>query len=92
MLNNSLAPIKRAALFFGFMGLAVTGLTLGAGLQGAADQSSTTVAEAKLRHNIPSDEQLASAGTVARVVSRAKQAIAASQQAMLDRPAGSVMR
>lgn len=91
MLNDSLAPIKRAVLFFGFMGLAVTGLTLGAGLQGATDQSSTTVAEAKLRHNIPSDEQLA-AGPVAKVVSRARHAIAASQQAMLDRPTRSVMR
>jgi len=92
MLNDSLAPIRRAFLFFGFMGLAVTGLTFGAGLQGATDQSSTSVAQAKLERNLPPDSHFAAVDPADKAVSSARRAIAGSQQAMLDRPARSVMR
>jgi hypothetical protein len=52
MSTASLAPIKRAATFFGAMGLLVAALTTGAAFQGAGDQSSTAVAQAKLREGV----------------------------------------
>ena len=92
MLNDSLAPIKRAFLFFGFMGLAVASLTFGAGLQGATDESSTTIAQAKSQRNLPADARFAAVDPAEKAASSVKRAIATSQQAMLDRPAGGVMR
>jgi hypothetical protein len=47
MPKSSLAPAMRAIVFFGLMGAAIAGLTLGAGLQTPTDQSSTTVALAR---------------------------------------------
>lgn len=84
MLTDSLAPIKRAALFFGFMGVAVAALTLGADLQGSADQSSATVAQAKIERNLPTDAQFAAVDARQRAVSTTQRAIPTSQQASLD--------
>lgn len=84
MLNNSLAPIKRAGLFFGFMGLAVASLTFGAGLQLPADQSSTAIEQAKIQHGQPVDQQFASVDPGQKVVGSTKRAIPNSQQAMLN--------
>ncbi len=92
MLTNSLAPIKRAALFFGFMGIAVATLTLGAGLQVPADQSSTTVEQAKIERNIPTDAQFAAVNPGQRTVTSVKRAIPSSQQARLTVSSDNVMR
>jgi hypothetical protein len=43
MPKSSLAPAMRATVFFGLMGAAIAGLTLGAKLQIQTDQSSTTI-------------------------------------------------
>lgn len=61
MLNHSLAPVGRAFLFFGFMGLAVAGLTWGAELQDASNRSSVTVAKARIERNLPADGRFAGA-------------------------------
>jgi hypothetical protein len=98
MLNNSLAPIKRAFVFFGLMGTAVACLTFGADLQGSTDQSSATVALAKAERQEPADTRYAAVDPGQKVVSSAKRAIATlhqatSQQAMLDnRPNATVTR
>jgi hypothetical protein len=85
MLKPSLAPAVRAIVFFGLMGTAVTGLTLGAGLQMPADQSSTSVALAKGEHGYSDSLRLASVDRSDRSRSAAKRAIASpSQQAMAD--------
>jgi hypothetical protein len=85
MLNNSLAPIKRAFVSFG------------ADLQGSNDQSSATVALAKAERQEPADTRFASVDPGQKVVSSVKRAIASlhlatSQQAMLDRPNATVTR
>lgn len=59
MTTASLAPIKRAATFFGAMALVVTALTMGASLQGSVGESSEAVAQAKIQRGVPSDMQLA---------------------------------
>ena len=92
MLNDSLAPIKRASLFFGFMGLAIATLTFGAGLQLPGDQSSTTVEQAKLERHVPTDTRFAAVDPSQRQASPAKRAIVTSQQALLERPSISVLR
>ncbi|SFJ19558.1 hypothetical protein SAMN05216304_105223 [Bosea sp. OK403] len=84
MLNDSLAPIKRAGLFFGFMGMAVASLTMGADWQRPDDQSSSTVAQAKIQRHEPTDIRVASVDSGQKVVDRTKRAIATSQQAMLE--------
>jgi len=84
MLNDSLAPIKRAGLFFGFMGVAVASLTMGADWQRPDDQSSSTVAQAKIQRHEPTDIRFAAVNPGQKVVDRTKRAIATSQQAMLE--------
>ncbi len=92
MLNNSLAPIKRAGLFFGFMGAAVFALTLGSGLQQAHPDSSEAVAQAKIERQLPTDSQFAAVDASQRTVGVTKRAIATSQQAMLTRAAPTILR
>lgn len=59
MPTASLAPIKRAAIFFGGMALVVTALTLGAPFQNGFGESSEAVAQAKLQRGAPADVQFA---------------------------------
>lgn len=92
MLYNSLAPIKRAGLFFGFMGAAVFALTLGSGLQQANPDSSEAVAQTKIERQVPTDTRLAAVDTSQRSVGVTKRAIGGSQQAMLVRAERSVLR
>ncbi|CAN5267040.1 hypothetical protein BH10PSE8_BH10PSE8_14890 [soil metagenome] len=92
MLYNSLAPIKRAGLFFGFMGAAVFALTLGSGLQQANPGSSESVAQAKIEQHLPADARLAAVDTSQRSVGVTKRAIGGSQQAMLARADRAVLR
>lgn len=61
MQNRSFAPIGRAILFFGFMGVAVTAMTVGSGLQRPADTSSQTVAELKSQERAVAAERFAKA-------------------------------
>ena len=83
MLNDSLAPAKRALIFFGCMAAVVAGLTFGAGLQLPADQSSTTVAQ--LRGARPNEAQFAAVDRSDRSESVVHRAIpAASKQAMAE--------
>ncbi len=85
MLNDSLAPAKRALFFFGCMAAVVTGLTFGAGLQVPTDQSSTTVAMARGERSQPDKTRLAAVDRADRSESAAKRGIPApSQQAMAD--------
>ncbi len=95
MQTSSLAPAMRAVVFFGLMGAAVTGLTLGAGLQTPDDQSSTTVALAKgaSERGYADSLQLAAVDHADRSRSTAKRAIASpSQQAMADGPVTHILR
>lgn len=93
MLNNSLAPAARAFLFFGVMGAAVMGLTLGAQWQMPTDQSSTTIAQAKGERDLGADLRFAAVDHTDRAQSTAKRAIASpSQQAMADGPATRILR
>ena len=92
MLNNSLAPIKRAGLFFGFMGAAVFALTLGSGLQETNANSSAAVAQSKIERQVPTDTQLAAVDSSQRSVGVIKRAIGGSQQAMLARTERSALR
>ncbi len=88
--HDGLAPIKRAAAFFGMMAAVVVTLTFGAGLQGPADQSSAAVAQAKLRQNLPADTEFA---TMPReIAAPARPSQAASQQARLIGPDSSIVR
>jgi hypothetical protein len=59
MTTASLAPLKRAATFFGGMALVVTALTMGAPLQNSFGESSEAVAQAKLQRGVPADVQFA---------------------------------
>lgn len=90
--HDGLAPIKRATVFFGIMAAVVGTLTFGAGIQGAADQSSATVAEAKLRQNIPADSEFAAAQRDEKIAMPVRRAVSASQEARLAAPGGNVVR
>lgn len=92
MSSNSLAPVKRAGLFFGFMGAAILSLTLGSGLQQTNPASSEAVAQAKIERQIPTDTRLAAVDPAQRSGGVIKRAIGTSQQAMLPRADGSVIR
>lgn len=105
MPKSSLAPAMRAIVFFGLMGTAVTGLTLGAGLQMPEDQSSTlqmpedqsstTVALAKgaSERGYTDSLQVAAVDHADRSRSTAKRAIASpSQQAMAGGPVTHIVR
>jgi len=93
MLNASLAPAIRALCFFGFMGAAVAGLTIGAQLQSATDRSSTSVALAKGERGQAADQRFAAADHADRAQSTTKRAIASpSQQALADGPVTHVVR
>ncbi len=92
MSNNSLAPVRRAFAFFGCMGLVVTALTLGAGSQGPADQSSASVAQAKIGLGIPTDRQLASVDPAQKVADRTKRAIQTTREARLTGPGDTIIR
>jgi len=95
MPKSSLAPAMRAIVFFGLMGTAVSALTLGAGFQMPADQSSTTVAVAKgaSERGYADSLQLAAVDRTDRSRSAAKRAIASpSQQAMADGPVTHILR
>ncbi len=92
MLTNSLAPIKRAGLFFGFMGAAVFALTLGSGLQETNRDSSAAIAQAKIERQVPSDTRLAAVDPAQRSVGVTRRAIGGTQQAMLPRAEGTVTR
>lgn len=84
MLNDSLAPAKRALIFFGCMAALVTGLTFGAGLQMPTDQSSTTVAELRGRAQ-PGEARFAAVDRSDRSDSAARRGIPGpSQQARAD--------
>ena len=95
MPKSSLAPAMRAIVFFGLMGTAVAALTLGAGFQMPADQSSTTVAVAKgaSERGYADSLQLAAVDRADRSRSAAKRAIASpSQQAMAGGPVTHIVR
>ncbi len=93
MLKASLAPAARALFFFGFMGAAVTGLTVGARLQAPSDQSSTTVAMTKVERNQAADLRFAAVDSADRTRSTAKRALASpSQQALADAPVTHILR
>lgn len=92
MLNNSFAPIKRASLFFGVMGIAVAGMTLGASLQIPTDESSTTVAQARMQRGEPTDSRFAAVDPAQRQASPAKRAIATAQQAMAEGSVRTILR
>ncbi len=93
MLKSSLAPAMRAIVFFGLMGGAVSGMTLGAGLQMPADQSSTSVALAKGERGQADTVQFAAVDRSDRSRSAAKRAIASpSQQAMAEGPVTHIVR
>lgn len=84
MPTGRFAPIKRAALFFGCMGLAVAGMAAGSGLQAVRDQSSTSIAAAR-GHATAQDSRVAAATVVDRSREAAVRAMAgASQQASLE--------
>lgn len=95
MPKSSLAPAMRAIVFFGLMGAAVSAMTLGAGLQMPADQSSTTIALTKgaNERGYTDSLQLAAVDRADRSRSAAKRAIASpSQQAMVDGPVTHIVR
>ncbi|MDX3805264.1 hypothetical protein ACXIUS_20705 [Bosea thiooxidans] len=92
MLNDSLAPAKRALIFFGCMAAVVSGLTFGAGLQVPTDQSSTTVAQQ--RHGAqPNEARFAAVDRSDRGETVVRRAIPApSQQAMAETARRVVLR
>ncbi|WP_082617662.1 hypothetical protein [Bosea sp. Root670] len=93
MPKSSLAPAMRAIVFFGLMGTAVSGLTLGAGLQTPDDQSSTSIALARGERGYADSLQLAAVDRADRSRSAAKRAIASpSQQAMAGGPVTHIVR
>lgn len=86
MTTASLAPFKRATMFFGAMALAVTALTAGANFQTTSGQSSEAIAQAKIQRGIATDAQLAAEiAKPTRVIARSA-ATAAQQQASLPNP------
>lgn len=93
MLNAGLAPTIRALLFFGFMGAAIGGLTLGARFQALTDQSSTSVALARSLGDPATDFRVAAVDRSDRSQSTAKRAIPSpSQQAMAENPTRRILR
>ncbi|RDJ26841.1 hypothetical protein DWF00_01280 [Bosea caraganae] len=92
MLNDSLAPIGRAFAFFGIMAAVIGALTLGADVQGSADQSSATIAQLKQRQNLPAETEFASVDPAHRTADRTKRAIATSQEAHLANPDRAILR
>jgi hypothetical protein len=92
MFNDSFAPIKRASLFFGVMGIAIASLTLGAGLQIPTDESSATVAQAKMQRNEPTNSRIAAVNPRQQQASPAKRAIATAQQAMVAASPAGILR
>ena len=92
MPRSSLAPAARAFLFFGFMGTAIAGLTLGAELQAPGDQSSTTVALAKGAQDVSAGLRFAAA-PIERTQVTAQHGVASpSQQAMATAIGAGVLR
>lgn len=92
MPRSSLAPAARAFLFFGFMGTAIAGLTLGADLQTPGDQSSTTIAQAKGAQDETADLRFAAA-PIDRAQLAVRRAVASpSLQAMADPVRAGVLR
>ena len=84
MLNDSLAPAKRALIFFGSMAAVVSGLTFGAALQMPTDQSSTTVAQLRSGTQ-PTETQFAAVDRADRGETVVRRAIpASSKQAMAE--------
>ena len=79
MPKSSLAPAMRAIVFFGLMGTAVSGLTLGARLQMPDDQSSTTIALARGERGYTDSLQLAAVDRADRSRSAAKRATGSSR-------------
>jgi hypothetical protein len=61
MQGRSFAPVGRALLFFGVMGIAVSAMTFGAGFQRPSDMSSTTVAALKAQERSIAAERFARA-------------------------------
>lgn len=93
MLKASLAPVIRALVFFGFMGGAVTGLTIGAQLQSPTDQSSTSIALARGEPDQAADRRFAAADSADRTRSTTQRAIASpSQQALAGGPITHIVR
>lgn len=92
MLNNSFAPIRRAGLFFGFMGAAVMALTLGSGFQETNPDSSSAVAQAKIERQEPTDTRFAAVNPSQRSVGVTKRAIGGTQQAMVPRTDRVILR
>lgn len=92
MSDSSLAPIMRAFAFFGFMGVAVVALTVGAGLQGSDDLSSASVAQTKIERNIPTDAQVAAVDARQRGIDSARRAIANAQQARAADAGAAIVR
>jgi hypothetical protein len=92
MLTNSFAPIKRAGLFFGFMGAAVVALTLGSGFQETNAESSAAVAQAKLERQIPADSRFAAVDPAHRSLGVTKRAIGGAQQALAPAPERRILR
>lgn len=92
MSDSSLAPIMRAFVFFGFMGVAVVTLTVGAGLQGSDDLSSASVAQAKIERNIPTDAQIAAVDARQRSIDAARRAIPNAQQARAVDASAAIVR
>ena len=90
MLNPSLAPVRRAAIFFGFMALGVTALTAGPAFQPVSDQSSPTVAMQRGSSEPAADLRFAAVDPTHRGSDQTKRAIATSQEARL--PSNQVIR
>jgi hypothetical protein len=58
MTTDVFAPMKRAAMFFGAMGVVVASLTIGAAVKPIEGTSSVAVAQAKQRMNLPSEREI----------------------------------
>lgn len=92
MLNDSLAPIRRACIFFGTMAVVVATLTFGAGFQSASDQSSTAIAATNQRNNAPSDTRFAAVDPAHQVTDRSKRPIVPTREARMLGPTSSALR
>ena len=92
MSEASFAPVRRAGLFFGIMGVAVAALTYGAGIQGFDDTSSSSVAQAKVERHVPVDALFAAVNPSDRARSSAQRAVSPDRQAQAAVDAGSVLR
>lgn len=90
MTTASLAPLKRAATFFGAMALVVTALTTGAAFQKDTGMSSEAVAQSKIERGIATDSQLAAVNPSQRSRELAQRVVPTSQEARL--PPNTVLR